>query len=108
MGIFLVVVFLSGASIFGAASLETNFDLGDFVDSEMEIMDVRQDLADNYDSAGWKLVYVLFEPSNGQEYIEADVNLLTELRGLHSDLESNHDVVGTDGTFLRLHTKDHM
>lgn len=99
VGIFLVVVFLSGASIFGAASLETNFDLGDFVDSEMEIMDVRQDLADNYDSAGWKLVYVLFEPSNGQEYIEADVNLLTELRGLHSDLESNHDVVGTDGTF---------
>ncbi len=99
VSIFLVVVFLSGASVFGAASLETNFDLGDFVDSEMEIMDVRQDLADNYDSAGWKLIYVLFEPSDGQEYIEADVDLLTELRGLHGDLESNHDVVGTDGTF---------
>ena len=84
---------------FGAASLETNFDLGDFVDSEMEIMDVRQDLADNYDSAGWKLVYVLFEPDDGNEYIDADVDLLTELRGFHGDLESNHNVVGTDGTF---------
>ena len=99
VGIFLVVVFLSGASIFGAASLETNFDLADFVDDEMEIMDVRQDLADNYDSAGWKLVYVLFEPSDGQDYIVADEDLLTELRGLHGDLESNHDVVGTDETF---------
>ena len=99
VSIFLVVVFLSGASIFGAASLETNFDLGDFVDSEMEIMDVRQDLADNYDSAGWKLVYVLLEPDDGNEYIDADVDLLTELRGFHGDLESNHNVVGTDGTF---------
>ncbi len=99
VGIFLVVVFLSGASVLGAASLETNFDLGDFVDSEMEIMDVRQDLSDNYDSAGWKLIYVLFEPSDNQNEIIADEDLLTELRGLHGDLESNHDVVGTDGTF---------
>lgn len=99
VGIFLVVVFLSGASIFGAASLETNFDLADFVDDEMEIMDVRQDLVDNYDSAGWKLIYVLFEPSDGQDHIIADEDLLTELRGLHGDLESNHDVVGTDETF---------
>ena len=98
VGIFLVVVFLSGASIFGAASLETNFDLGDFVDPEMEIMDVRDDLSDNYDSAGWKF-YVLFEPSDGSDKITADADLLTELRGLHGDLESNHDVVGTDGTF---------
>ena len=99
VGIFLVVVFLSGASIFGAASLETNFDLGDFVDPDMEIMDVRDDLSDNYDSAGWKLIYVLFEPSDGNDKITADADLLTELRGLHGDLESNHDVVGTDGTF---------
>ena len=99
VGIFLVVVFLSGASIFGAASLETNFDLGDFVDPEMEIMDVRDDLSDNYDSAGWKLIYVLFEPSDGNDKIAADADLLTELRGLHGDLESNHDVVGTDGAF---------
>jgi predicted RND superfamily exporter protein len=99
VGIFLVVVFLSGASIFGAASLETNFDLGDFVDPDMEIMDVRDDLSNNYDSAGWKLIYVLFEPSDGNDKITADADLLTELRGLHGDLESNHDVVGTDGTF---------
>ncbi|MDA8545836.1 MMPL family transporter [Candidatus Poseidoniales archaeon] len=99
VGIFLVVVFLSGASILGAASLETNFDLGDFVDPEMEIMDVRDDLSDNYDSAGWKLIYVLFEPSDGNDKITADENLLTELRLFHGDLESNHDVVGTDGTF---------
>ena len=97
VGIFLIVVLLSGVSILGAASLETNFDLGDFVDPDMEIMEVREDLSDNYDSAGWKLIYVLLEPDDGNDYIQADVNLLTELRGLHGDLESNHDVVGTDG-----------
>ena len=62
-------------------------------------MDVRDDLSDNYDSAGWKLIYVLFEPSDDNDKITADADLLTELRGLHGDLESNHDVVGTDGTF---------
>ncbi len=97
VGIFLVVILLSGVSIFGAASLDTDFDLGDFVDPDMDIMEVRDDLSDNYDSAGWKVIYVLMEPAIGNNHITADSDLLTELRGLHNDLESNHDVVGTDG-----------
>ena len=97
VSIFLVVILLSGVSIFGAASLDTDFDLGDFVDPDMEIMSVRDDLSTNYESAGWKIIYVLFEPSDSRVYIEGDSDLLNELRGLHSDLESNHDVVGTDG-----------
>ena len=98
VSIFLVVVLLSGVSILGATSLETDFDLGDFVDSDMEIMQVRDDLSNNYDSAGWKIIYVLLEPDDGKQYIEADADLLIELRGLHADLRSNHDVVGTDGS----------
>ncbi|MDP6334187.1 MAG: MMPL family transporter, partial [Candidatus Poseidoniaceae archaeon] len=97
VSIFLVVLLLSGVSILGAASLDTDFDLGDFVDPDMEIMGVREDLAENYDSAGWKIIYVLFEPVEQKVYIEGDSDLLNELRGLHGDLESNHDVVGTDG-----------
>ena len=97
VSIFLVVLLLSGISFFGAASLDTDFDLGDFVDPDMEIMGVREDLAENYDSAGWKIIYVLFEPVVQKVYIDGDSDLLNELRGLHGDLESNHDVVGTDG-----------
>ena len=82
--------------MFGAASLETDFDLGDFVDPEMEIMDVRNDLDKNYDSAGWKLLYILFEPVEGESNIPGDSLLLEQIQGLHADLTSNHDVVGTD------------
>ena len=96
VAVLLVAIFISAASVFGAASLETDFDLGDFVDPEMEIMDVREDLNTNYDSAGWKLLYILFEPVDGATTIPGDAVLLEQLQGLHQDLTSNHDVVGTD------------
>ena len=94
--VILVTILISGISIFGATSLETDFDLADFVDPDMEIMQVREDMASSYDSAGWKLIYILFEPLNASSSIPGDSLMLNELRGLHIDLETNHDVVGTD------------
>ena len=94
--VLLVTILISGVAIFGAVSLETDFDLADFVDPDMEIMQVREDISTNYDSAGWKLIYVLFEPVGESTSIPGDSLMLNELRGLHKDLESNHDVVGTD------------
>lgn len=96
VSVLLVTILLSGISIFGAMSLETDFDLADFVDPDMEIMEVRQDMADSYDSAGWKLIYILFEPVESSTSIPGDSLMLDELQGLHKDLERNHDVVGTD------------
>lgn len=94
--VILVTILISGISIFGAASLETDFDLADFVDPDMEIMQVREDMSSSYDSAGWKLIYILFEPVDNSSHIPGDSLMLDELRGLHKDLETNHDVVGTD------------
>ena len=96
VSVLLVTILLSGISIFCAVSLETDFDLADFVDPDMEIMQVREDMADSYDSAGWKLIYILFEPVESSSTIPGDSLMLNELRGLHKDLETNHDVVGTD------------
>ena len=96
--VILVTILISGISIFGAASLETDFDLADFVDPDMEIMQVREDMASSYDSAGWKLIYILFEPINASSSIPGDTLMLNELSGLHTDLEANHDVVGTDNS----------
>ncbi|MCS5533126.1 MAG: MMPL family transporter [Candidatus Poseidoniaceae archaeon] len=95
--VILVAIIISGLSIAGASTLETDFDLADFIDSDMEIMSVRDDLSTSYDSAGWKMVYILMEPLEGENVIPDDEILLNQLRGLHADLESNHDVVGTDG-----------
>ena len=96
VAVLLIAIVISGASIFGAGTLETDFDLADFVDDDMEIMTVRDDLTTSYDSAGWKLVYILMEPAEGSDSIPDDSVLLDQLRGLHADLKVNHDVVGTD------------
>ena len=96
--VFIIALIISGASIFGAMGLETEFDLTDFLDDEMEIMEVREELDSSYESAGWKLVYVLMEPDNSMSEIDSDFVLLNEMRGLHNDLANNHDVVGGGGS----------
>ena len=96
VGIFLVTVLVSGLAIYGAASLETDFDLADFVNEDMEIMEVRGALAESYDSAGWKVIYVLVEPTATSTTVPGDADLLSELRNFHYDLKSNNDVVGTN------------
>ena len=96
--VFIIALIISGASIFGAMGLETEFDLTDFLDEDMEIMEVRQDLDSSYESAGWKLIYVLMEPDNSMSEIDSDFILLNEMRGLHNDLANNHDIVGGGGS----------
>jgi len=98
VAVLLVAMAISAASVIGAMQLETDFDLSDFVNEEMEIMSVRDEINANYDSAGWKYVYVLMEPVGGG-VIPDDVTLLDNLRDLHSNLKNNHDVVGTDERF---------
>ena len=95
--VLIVALIISGVSIIGAMGLETEFDLTDFLDEEMEIMQVRDELDQSYESAGWKVVYVLMEPSSSAEEIDNDLILLNEMRGLHNDLANNHDVVGGGG-----------
>ena len=92
--VLIMALIITGAAIVGAMGLETEFDLSDFLDEDMEIMEVRNQLETEYESAGWKVVYVLMEPSSDKESISDDKSLLTEMRGLHSDLANNHDVVG--------------
>jgi len=92
----IAALILTGASIIGALNIETDFDLADFLDDDMTIMQVRSELENSYESAGWKIVYVMFEPVSGQDSIAGDNDLLRQLSGLHSDLESNRDVVGSN------------
>jgi predicted RND superfamily exporter protein len=96
VGVILVTVLISGLAIYGAASLETDFDLADFVDEDMEIMEVRDELNAGYESAGWKVIHLLLEPAEDQSSIPGDLDLLSELRNFHFDLKSNNDIVGTN------------
>ena len=96
VGVILVSVLISGLAVYGAASLETDFDLADFVNEDLEIMEVRDELNSGYESAGWKVIHVLMEPIDDQSSIPADSDLLTDMRNFHIDLQRNHDVVGTN------------
>ena len=96
--VFIVALIISGASIIGAIGLETEFDLTDFLDEDMEIMGVRNELDSSYESAGWKMIYVLMEPAESGGEIDSDFTLLNEMRGLHFDLANNHDIVGGGGS----------
>ncbi|MGB2392905.1 MAG: MMPL family transporter, partial [Poseidonia sp.] len=96
VGVILVTVLISGLAVYGAASLETDFDLADFVSEDMPIMGVRDDLTTSYESAGWKVIHLLMEPAEGEDTIPGDLDLLSELRNFHFDLKSNNDVVGTN------------
>ena len=95
--VLIVALIITGVSIIGAMGLETEFDLTDFLDEDMEIMQVRDELDSSYESAGWKVVYVLMEPVDSADEIDSDFILLNEMRGLHNDLANNHDVVGGGG-----------
>ena len=95
--VLIVALIISGVSIIGAMGLETEFDLTDFLDEDMEIMQVRDELDSSYESAGWKVVYILMEPAESATEIDSDFILLNEMRGLHNDLANNHDVVGGGG-----------
>ena len=97
VSVLIVALIISGVSIIGAMGLETEFDLTDFLDEDMEIMQVRDELDSSYESAGWKVVYILMEPAESANEIDSDFILLNEMRGLHNDLANNHDVVGGGG-----------
>lgn len=96
--ILLVAVLVSLSSLVGALSLETEFDLADFLDDDLPVMEVRSELDASYDAAGWKVIYILMEPVDGESTIPLDSWMIDELRFLHNDLKSDNNVVGTDGT----------
>ena len=89
-------VIISFASLFSAANLETEFDLGDFLDDDMPVMQVREELQDSYTASGWKLIYLFWEPVSGEESINDDSLLLTQLNELDIRLGHINGVVGVE------------
>jgi len=89
-------VVISFASLFSAANLDTEFDLGDFLDDDMPVMQVREELQDSYTASGWKLVYLFWEPATGEDTIKDDSVLLDQLNTLDIRLGHIDGVVGVE------------
>ena len=89
----LVVMLTVGSVVLAAAKLETEFDLTDFLDDEMEVMDVRTDIYESYEATGWRPIYILSEPLSGESSIVDDADFLDANNQLNTRLELSPRVV---------------
>ena len=92
--VILLALLISFGSVVGASRLETEFELSDFLDEDLEVMQVRSDLQSSYTSANWRPVTVLLEPLEGATHIPHDAELLEAMEEMHDALEQQPDVVG--------------
>ncbi len=99
----IVALLTVGSIIFAAARLETEFDLTDFLDDEMDVMQGRDKLYESYDAAGWKPVYILMEPESGSESIPDDGDFLRGLSVLDKQLATTQGVVAPHSTGSQAH-----
>ncbi|MEE2746994.1 MAG: MMPL family transporter [Candidatus Thermoplasmatota archaeon] len=88
----IVTLLTVGSVIFAAANLETEFDLSDFLDDEMDVMEGRDNLYESYEAAGWKPIYILMEPTSESSSITDDRYFLESHRIFHHSF-----LPGTDG-----------
>ena len=98
-----VALLTIGSVIMAAAKLETEFDLTDFLDEDMDVMEGRDALYGSYDAAGWKPIYILIEPSAGSDSIPDDALFLTAHQLLDNWLESTNGVVAPTSTAGNIH-----
>ena len=98
-----VALLTIGSVIMAAAKLETEFDLTDFLDEDMDVMQGREALYDSYDAAGWKPIYILIEPSGAADSIPDDASFLVAHQLLDNWLESTNGVVAPYSTAGNIH-----
>ena len=89
--------------ILAAARLETEFDLSDFLNEDMDVMEGRHNLYESYDAAGWKPIYILMEPNEGSHSSHDDAHFLNSLRVQDTWLESTNGVVSPHSTGQNKH-----
>jgi hypothetical protein len=83
----LVVMLTVGSVVAAAAKLETEFDLSDFLNEEMEVMQVRNEIYDAYEATGWRPVYILSEPIDGADRIIDDASFIEANNQMNHRLE---------------------
>ena len=101
--ILLIVALLTTSSVMVAVNrLDTSFELTDFLsENEMEIMSVRGDIYDSYDAAAWKSVTLLIEPSNGEESLVGERDLLRGLEFFDHRIAGIPEVVNPSDTYSK-------
>jgi len=95
--IMIVTGLLTVSSVFGAMMIKTEFDLTDFLDEDMPVMELREDLQNSYDYSSIQMVYVLIEPAGTLYALEGGNTLLDSMEYLDGALPHTKGVVQPSG-----------
>jgi predicted RND superfamily exporter protein len=94
-----VAAVTTGSVSIAVMELDTSFELTDFLsEDEMEVMQVRQGIYDSYDAAAWKTVDIFIEPSEGDDSISGESDLLRALDFLDTRISGIPEVVNPTST----------
>lgn len=95
--ILIITGLLTVGSVFGAMTIKTEFDLTDFLDEDMPVMQLRENMQSSYDYSSIQLVYLLIEPAGSLYSIEGGEILLESMESLDSTLPLTKGVVQPSG-----------
>ena len=95
--IMIVTGLLTVASLFGAMMIKTEFDLTDFLDEDMPVMEVRDEIQNSYEYASIQYLYLLIEPEDNLDSINSGEKLLDSMQYLDETLPHTKGVVKPSG-----------
>jgi len=95
--ILLITGLLTVSSVFGAMMIKTEFDLTDFLDEDMPVMELRADMQSSYEYSSIQMVYFLIEPAGTLYSISGDYDLLESMQYLDDTLPLTKGVVQPSG-----------
>lgn len=95
--IMIITGLLTVSSVFGAMVIKTEFDLTDFLDEDMPVMELRNEMQNSYEYSSIQLVYILVEPAGELYSIEGSDTLLDSMEYLDDILHLTKGVVKPSG-----------
>ena len=93
----IVAILTLASAAVSVGRLETSFELTDFLDDDMQSIETRNEIYDNYEVEFVKTAIILIEITDQGE-IPGDDGLMETIRGLHSRLVLDEMVIRPDGT----------
>ena len=93
----IVAILTLSSALISVGRLETSFELTDFLDEDMESMEARDEIYDNYDVEFVKTAIILID-FNDKENIPDDKTIMQSMLGLHSRLVLDENVIRPQNT----------
>ncbi|MED5305919.1 MAG: MMPL family transporter, partial [Candidatus Thermoplasmatota archaeon] len=93
----IVAILTLASAAVSVGKLETSFELTDFLDDDMQSIEIRNEIYDNYEVEFVKTAIILIELTNEDQPLE-DEDIMDTMRGLHRRMVLDEMVIRPDGT----------